>query len=360
MPTPLEQLSQNLSRLATHYDVTGLWPELSLQFLTQAGAWTWIVPREYGGLGLDPLSQIAAYEAAAAGCMSCALILTQRDGACEFIASSENQAARAALLPRLARHELMASIGISHLTTSRQGAKPALTASAEGNAYRLNGFIPWVTAAPMCDGIVTAGVLNDGGQLLVWLPLKAEGVLIDPPMRLMALQSSQTCEVHCRNVRINAEHVLRGPLDDALRRRSPVKSLIVSATGIGLAGALVRDMTAHAGDTKGPLRELLDDAIARYEGTRTRVMSFAADLAQPDSNIPKLEIRVAVNDLLMRLALAAITFGKGTGFIRQRDTQRLAREALFFLVWSAPEDVRSKTLANFLEPPILETKSMPI
>jgi hypothetical protein len=34
-------------------------------------------------------------------------------------------------------------------------------------------------------------------------------------------------------------------------------------------------------------------------------------------------------------------------------TQRLAREAMFFLVWSAPDDVRTRTLAGFLDEPDL-------
>jgi hypothetical protein len=31
---------------------------------------------------------------------------------------------------------------------------------------------------------------------------------------------------------------------------------------------------------------------------------------------------------------------------------------MFFLVWSAPEDVRSQTLAGFLDPPLPESKSL--
>ncbi len=358
MSTALEQLTHHLARLATHYDMSGEWPARSLEFLTHAGAWSWIVPRTFGGLGLDPASQIMAYEAVAAGCMSCALILTQRDGACEFIADADNDGAKEALLPGLAGHELMASIGISHLTTSRQGAKPALTATRDGHAFVLNGYIPWVTAASKCHGIVSAAMVPDGGQILFWLPLDAEGVQIDPPMRLMALESTLTAEVHCRGARIAPEHLLRGPVDDALRRRSPVKSLVVSATGIGLAGALVRDIRAHASSSTDRMAHQLDDALARYEATHARLTAFAEVLGRPDAEVPKTEIRVAVNDLLMRLALMALTIGKGSGFIRQRDTQRLAREALFFLVWSAPDDVRVKTLAGFFDPVEPESKSM--
>ncbi|MBX3394854.1 MAG: acyl-CoA/acyl-ACP dehydrogenase [Phycisphaerae bacterium] len=358
MNSALDQLTARLARLATHFDMTSDWPAESLECLGAAGAWTWIIPTKFGGIGLPISSQMQAYEAVAAGCLSCALILTQRDGAAEFIAESENDAAKADLLPSLAMGKRFASIGISHLTTSRQGGKPALTAQPDGDGFVLTGYMPWVTAADHCDLIVTGAVVPDGSQVLVWVPTDTVGVQIDPPMRLAALQSSHTSEVHCRQVRIKKEHVLRRPCDNALRRGSPVKSMVVSVVGMGLAKALVRDIERHTAGEGGALRELVDDAVARYDALRERVFSHVDRLADESADVPKTALRIAVNDLLMRLAITAVTMGKGSGFIRQRDTQRLAREAMFFLVWSAPEDVRSRTLSNMLDRPMPEIKSM--
>jgi alkylation response protein AidB-like acyl-CoA dehydrogenase len=154
MNPALDSLSKKLAKLATHYDLTGEWPVYSLDHLTQAGAWTWVIPRPFGGMGLDPLLQAQGYEAVAAGCMSTLLILTQRDGACEFIAESANDALKAELLPRLAMHEFMISLGISQLTTSHQTGRPALTAKPDGENFVLHGFSPWVTGAAQCQYLV--------------------------------------------------------------------------------------------------------------------------------------------------------------------------------------------------------------
>ncbi|MBK8270835.1 MAG: acyl-CoA/acyl-ACP dehydrogenase [Planctomycetes bacterium] len=360
MPTPLEQLTRNLAKLATHYDMLGEWPAQSLELLGAAGGWTWAIPQRFGGLGLDPASQMLAYEAVAAGSMSCALILTQRDGACEFIVESDNEEAKSALLPKLNSNSVFATIGISHLTTSLRAGSSALTAVREDDHYILNGCIPWVTGAVNSDCIVTAALEPGVGQILVCLPVSLEGVQIDAPMKLMAVENALTSEVHCRNVRISREHLLRKSAADVLKRRSPVKSLVVAATGIGLAGALIRDIQVHAVGADSKIREFAEEAGVRYAATRERIMGFAAELGNENSEIPKTELRVAVNDLLLRLAIAATTVGKGSGFIRQRDTQRLAREAMFFLVWSATEDVRVKSLASFLERPEPEIRSMPL
>ncbi len=357
MANPLEQLRDNLDRLATHYDMLGAWPETSMKHLTDAGAWTWVIPKDYGGRSLEPVHQIMGYEAIGAGCMSTLLILTQRDVACELIAISENQEQKDTLLPKLLKHELMTSVGISQLTTSHQD-KPALTAEPHGDGYRLRGFMPWVTAAEKCDFVVTGAALPDGQQILAIVPIKLEGVHVDPPMKLMALEPTRTSEVHCRDVKLSRSHVLAGPAENVLARRSPIKPLVVAASGIGLAGGMIRVIAKHAEQTAGRLQELAEDVAARYEAVRERLYKFAGLLHDPQAEVPARDIRVAVNDLLIRLAVAILTYAKGSGFIRQQTAQRLAREAMFFLVWSAPEEVRADTLASFLALPQPETKSM--
>ncbi len=356
----LEALSARLAKLATHYDMTGQWPESSLEHLTQAGAWTWTIPREFGGLALDPVSQTLAYEAVAAGCMSCLLILTQRDAACELIASSENASLRNELLPRLARHEVMTSVGISQLTTSRQGGRPAMTARAEGEGFVLTGCMPWVTGAVKCHHVVTGAVLPEGLQVLAVAPMDRPGVIIDPPMQLAALQSSLTSEVHLKNVLIERDLIIRGPVERALLARSPVKPLVVATAGMGLAGAMVRLMRPAAEKAIEALAEAFDDLSARHEAVRERLRSLAASIAVGDAEVPKTQMRIAVNDLLMRCAVGLMTFAKGSGFLRQMDAQRLVREAMFFLVWSAPDDVRAGTLAKFLERPAPQPRSMDV
>lgn len=358
MTTPLRQLSHDLARLATHYDISGEWPERSLAHLTAAGAWGWMVPTAYGGTELDLVPQLQAYEAVAAGCMSSLLILSQRDGACELLTSGQNDRLKGELLPRLAANKVMASVGISQITTSRQAGKPALTAEPNGDGYCLRGFMPWVTSAEKCDFIVAGAVLPDGRQVLVVVRADLRGVQIDRAMSLMALESTRTAEVHCRDVVIDASWVLSPPAAKALSRTSPVKIWTVVASGIGLAGAMIRLVSSHAKKTKGPLREQAEELASRYQAVRERMYRCAEQLAGSERDPSISGVRVAVNDLLVRLAVATLIYAKGSGYIRQRDAQRLVREAMFFLVWSAPEDVRTQTLAGFLDQPLPESKSL--
>lgn len=356
MDPALRQLTKNLARLATHYDMNGEWPVESIRHLTEAGVWAWVIPERFGGIQLDPVTMVRGYEAVGAGSLACLLILSQRDGACEFIASCEREDLKSHWLPLLCRHKVMTSIGISQLTTSqRRGA--ILRAKPDGKGFVLNGMMPWVTAAEQCDFIVTGAITEDQQQVLAMVPTDVEGLHVDAAMKLMALESSRTSEVHLKNVRIGPEHILRGPTDNALQRSMPVKSLVVSSAGLGLAGALVNKIQRHSRKASNDLLVLAEDVFSRYTAIRERIYKAAQQLRQ-DADIPKTEIRVAVNELLMRLAMTCMTFAKGSGFIRQRDAQRLVREAMFFLVWSATDEVRAKTLSRFLDTTMPDSRSL--
>ena len=213
---------------------------------------------------------------------------------------------------------------------------------ADGDAYRLQGVMPWVTSAPHCNLIVTGGVLDDSRQILAAIPPDRDGVTVGPVMELVALQSSTTCEVRCANVRVERRDLVRGPVENALARRSPVKSLTVSATGLGHAGALLDAL--HALPAAPAFVESLAD---EYSTVRSRVLEAADARSDPEADIAAAELRAAVNALVVRLAIACVTLSKGTGMLLDHPAQRLFREAMFFLVWSAPQDVQARTLAAF-------------
>ncbi|MCP4251557.1 MAG: hypothetical protein GY778_31350 [bacterium] len=154
--------------------------------------------------------------------------------------------------------------------------------------------------------------------------------------------------VRCRNAALNADWVVRGPVEKALALRAPVRPLVVSSAGIGLAGAMVSELKLTA-PRRGPeLRALVEPLFDQYQTVRRQIYDAVDLLSDPTAETPGGRIRPAVNDLVLRLAAATVTFAKGTGYLAGRPAQRLAREALFFLVWSIPEDVQVDTLRRIL------------
>ena len=346
--TQLDRLTRSLDEWGAQYDRSGDWPAKSVELLGQSGGWTWNIPAEFGGDPMSHKDRLRAYEALSAGCMSTALISTQRDGAVELLAASDADALKRELLPRLARGDVYTTVGISQLTTSKRGGGQLMKARPDGDGFRLDGMMPWATGAERADYIVTGAVLPNEDQILACVPTDRPGMRIDTPDELLTLTASRTSCVHCTEYRVNPEEILRGPAPKVLKLRTPVKPLVTSSCGIGVAKALYDAIRSAPPGARTPLSALLEPLFEQYQTARAALFSAADNLDDPDFEAPSTRIRVQVNDVLVRLAITALTVAKGSGFLLDRPIQRHVREALFFLVWSSPVDVQRDTLSRIL------------
>src|SRR4051812_20185754 len=150
----LAELCAVLAERAIEMDRSGKWPAEQLQLCGEYGVYEWFIGSDWGGQGWTEEQLVRGYLALSAACLTTTFILTQRTGACRRIEGCANQLLKERLLPGLTSGQLFATVGISHLTTSRRHlAKPVLTAEATPNGYRLNGMAPWVTGGAAADVI---------------------------------------------------------------------------------------------------------------------------------------------------------------------------------------------------------------
>src|SRR5262249_28307278 len=142
-----------------------------------------------------------------------------------------------------------------------------------GGGYRLDGVIPWVTAAPRADVFVVGAVLADGRQLLLTLPADREGLTVRAPFELAALQASCPGGLICEGVAIGAEEGRAGPSGDVMSTPGTAGTggLETSALALGQARAalaalagessrrdgLTESIEALAGDWRGRAEDLL-------------------------------------------------------------------------------------------------------
>jgi alkylation response protein AidB-like acyl-CoA dehydrogenase len=281
------------------------------------------MPRAFGGDELDPIALHLRYEQLARESLSLALILTQRDSAVGIIAAAGHQR----LLQEIAAG-VFVTVGIAQLTTSRQGGPPSLAFRDE----KLHGVVPWATGAAQAKYIVV-GAVSDRGQVLLALPSDAKGITIDPPLPLVALADTWTSSIRCDGVVVADDMILLGPSDNvmALRRKSVPIPQAFLALGHS-RGAL--DLIAKHDSERA--RKLAERFRAQVESLHARVLDACRDGADP-ALVPLL--RGHCNDLALRVTHAAVALYKGTALLLSHPAQRLAREALFLLVWSCPDPV---------------------
>ncbi len=312
----------------------GPWRSGALAALARTGLLAGFVPVEHGGSGAAEPAVVSALAAVAERCLTTALAVTQWASAVRIIAGGPADL-RASLLPPLARGETFTTVGISQLTTSRQHTAPALVAGRDAAGWRLDGLCPWVTGADSVDTIVAGGATADGKQAFFVVPAGAAGVDIDPPLEMLALSGSRTS---C--VRFAAARVAEPIVPQAGGPRTGGLATTALALGATRAALAVLAAEAAARPFLEPVAAGLAAEAAGLAARLTAAATAGADVADRD------RLRADANGLVIRAAQAALAASKGAGFVRGHPAERLAREALFFLVWSCPQAVTSTVLCE--------------
>lgn len=345
---PLASLTHQLLSLWPETDDEQSWVDRQFQLLADAHVLRWVIPEQYGGRPVSPWDLNVGYQRLSGACLVTAFVLTQRNGACQRIAASENDDLKRELLPSLAAGEQFATVGVSHLTTSRQHlARPAVQIETSSGEFVLTGVVPWVTGAPQADWVVTGGTLADNSQALLAVPLDRPGIDLIPPTRLLALNGSQTGSIRLDGVRIPERFLLAGPVAEVMKQGvgGGTGSLTTSSLAVGLAARAINGLLSES-----EARKELNPIARAFERERcglTRLIRTALT-AESDQAVPTAaQIREQANSLVLRASQAYLAACKGLGFKHGHPASRLVREAMFFLVWSCPQPVVQANLREF-------------
>lgn len=330
-----------LDQQAESADVLTDWPLPSMALLREIGAFRWSIPCEWGGEGITGRPLFDRHEEIARRCLTTAFILSQREASIRQLLKGPRPVVER-FLPSALRGEAFSTVGLSHLTTSRQHQAPVVTARKEPGGYRLAGEIPWVTGADQASFLTVGATLEDGSQMMLVLPADRAGVRAANPMPLAALRGSRTSSVVLDDVWVEEELVLSEPSPRVL---GPIGGggLETSNLGIGLAHA-AGAFIAEQADRRPALAPVAEQIAQSLDLLRVRI-ARASDSPAADE---VYAIRVEASRWALQATQVALLMAKGTGFLSPHPAQRWARQALFFLVWSCPGPVTDGLLASLL------------
>jgi alkylation response protein AidB-like acyl-CoA dehydrogenase len=344
----LDELCRRLADRSDLLDVAAAWPGGQLELCGEYGVFEWFLPPQWGGQDWNDADVVRGYLKLAAACLNTTFVITQRTGACRRIAQCENEPLKDQLLGDLVSGRSFATVGISHLSTSRQHlSRPVLRAEIDEDAFVLNGICPWVTGAAHAQTVVLGATLEDDRQILLAMPTDLSGLTVQQPVQMLGLTASHTGEMRFNAVRVPRECLIAGPM------------LNVMGTGIGAQSGGLQTSTLALGLTKAAIDYLDQQCQKRpeltastlqlreeWEAARGNLIAAAED--QPVLSNDRL--RASANSLVLRSAQAAMLAAKGAGYIVGHPAARFCREALFFLVWSCPSPVVEANLCEFASP----------
>ncbi len=290
-----------------------------LDALADAGLYGLYGPPDAGGFDADQRSAARVVEALGGASLTTAFIWIQHHSTVRALRSSR-PALRDAWMAPLCRGTLRSGIAFAAL---RRPGPPTMVAEPAGDGWLLTGEAPWVTGWERI-GVVYAGARH--GDEVVWALVDATDAptLTATPSELAAVASSSTVALHLDGHPVGPDRVVDVEAFADWTRRDALDPRTNGYLAIGVAGR------AAALSAEVSLQAAVDRA------------RDALDQAQGDEVIAA---RAEASLLAVRAATALVVGGGGRSVELGHHAQRLAREAMFLLVFAQTAPIRAAQLA---------------
>jgi alkylation response protein AidB-like acyl-CoA dehydrogenase len=305
---------------ALEADAAEVVPIDRLDRLAEAGFYGLVGPGDNGGMALSDFgTALEIIEIIASGCLTTAFVWIQHHGAVRALVDAPLWL-RDAWLSRLCRGEVRAGVAFSGL---RRPGPPILTAEPDGDGWRFNGFAPWVTGWGRVDVVRAAARREDGDIVWALVDATAGPTLRAEPLRLAAVNASATVTLWFENQVVPPDRVISIQAFDEWQVADRASLRVNGSLALGVARrcASLLDSERLAGEVQESRRAL--------------------DQATPDS-MP--EQRARASELALRAATMLVVSGGGRSIAMDHHAQRLAREALFLLVFGQTPAIKAAQL----------------
>lgn len=298
-------------------DASDVVPRGLLDALAAAGLYGLAAPAGAGGLGADLALACAVQEAVACGCLTTAFVWVQHHGLVRAVAAAGDPELTATWLAPLARGDIRAGLGGGGMLP-----RPTLRAERDASGWVLDGQSPFVSGWGRIDVVHVAARAEDGE--IVWLIVDAdEGPSLRAErLRLAALNATATVRLTFDRLHVAAERQTgKRPAGDYA---APEVLRVHSALALGVAARCCRLL--------GPTP--LD----------AELVSLRAELDLLGPGIAAA--RAAAGELALRAAAALMTSEGSRSLLAAGHPQRLAREAMFALVYALRPASRAALLTR--------------
>jgi alkylation response protein AidB-like acyl-CoA dehydrogenase len=305
---------------ALEVDASDVVPLDRLDRLAEAGFYGLAGPADAGGLGLPDLATaLEIIEIMAAGCLTTTFVWIQHHGAVRAIADAPAPL-RDAWLERLCTGAIRAGVAFSGL---RRPGPPILTAVPDGDGWRFTGLAPWVTGWGRVDVVRAAARREDGDIVWALIDATAGDTLHVEPLRLAAVNASATVTLSFSNHPVPPDRVIAIQHFEEWQLADRASLRVNGSLALGVARRCASLLTSQPLDNE--LRE------------RRKHLDEASPEAMP-------EARARASELALRAATMLVVSGGGRSIAMDQHAQRLAREAIFLLVFGQTSAIKAAQL----------------
>jgi len=256
-------------------------PQEILAEMGELGLLGMLVPEEYGGAGVDPLTYVLAVEEIARVCPSTAVTMSVTNSVCCWpIVHFGSEALKRQVLPGLASGRQLGGLGLTEPGSGSDAASLRTTARRDGDSWVLNGEKAWITNAGYASWYVVVAVTDPKagkrGLSAFAVPSDAPGFAVGKPEEKLGLNASRTAPLIFTDCRIPAGNLL-GEEGRGLKIAFATlghSRLGIAAQALGIHQRAFELAVAYAKD-----RKQFGVPIAEHQAIQMKIAQMSTELA---------------------------------------------------------------------------------
>jgi alkylation response protein AidB-like acyl-CoA dehydrogenase len=322
-----------------------------------------LVPEEYGGTGLDPVSYVVAVEEVSRACPSVGVTMSVTNSVCCWpIAQFGSEELKRRVLPELASGAALGGFGLTEPGSGSDAASLRTTARRDGDDWVLDGEKAWITNAGVARWFVVMARTGEEGYRGISafvVPGDAPGLAVGAPEEKLGLRASVTAALTLASCRIPADHLLgeEGAGFKIALATLDHSRLGIAAQSVGIhqrALELAREYAMERIQFGVPLarHQEIQFKIARMstelEAARMLTRYAAAGEAGRDAGRLSAQAKLFASEAANRACYEALQVHGGNGFSEEYEVARLYRDVRVTTIYEGTSEMQRLVISRHL------------
>lgn len=348
---------------AGQWDKDAAIPDAVVRQLGELGLLGMIVPAELGGTFSDYTAYALAMEEIAAGCASCATMMSVHNSVgCGPILAYGTDAQKAEWLPKLASGEIIGAFCLTEPQAGSEANNLRVRAVEKDGKWVISGSKQFVTNGRRAGVAIVFAVtdpdLGKGGLSAFIVPTDTPGFDVGAPEHKLGIRASDTCPINFDDCAIPAANLLgkRGEgLKIALSNLEGGR-IGIAAQALGIARAAFDAARAYAKERVQfgkPIQEhqsvanMLADMQTQINAARLLIHHAARMRTE---GIPCLseasQAKLYASEMAERVCSDAIQIHGGYGYLQDYPVERHYRDARITQIYEGTSEVQRMVIAR--------------
>jgi alkylation response protein AidB-like acyl-CoA dehydrogenase len=361
--TARDYAQRELFRDVTERDTNALYPTEHITNLSQLGFFGMLISQDYGGIGIDNISYVAALEEISKVDASVAIIISVHNSLIGYgINTFGSKEQKEKYLPMMASGENIGAFLLSEPEAGSDASSQKTTAIHSGNHYILNGVKNWISSADT-GGIylVFAQSSPDKGHKGInafIVDRHSKGISLGPHENKMGMRSSDTHSVMFTDVIVPEENRIG---EEGSGFKLALKLLEggrigISAQALGIATGAFDLALKYSKERKTFGTEIINhqgiafklaEMATRIEAARLLVYKAAwlKDNHQPYGTASAIA-KLYASDTAMYVTTEAVQIHGGYGYVKEYHVERLMREAKVTQIYEGTSEIQKLIISR--------------